>query len=74
MVGPREEEGVSELLVEVPTISHESRREENISSDGGHLALECLTARFPPCPLATQAGEKGLAALHLNERSIKGSS
>lgn len=66
VIGPGQEEGVAELLVEVSSVGHEGRGEQDISSDGGHLALEGLAAWLPPGTLTAKTGQEGLAALHLD--------
>ena len=58
--------------VKVTSISHESRREENIANDGSHLLFEGLTASLPALFLVAQAVQQRHTTPHLSQASSKG--
>lgn len=60
---------VSHMVMNIFTsISHEGRGQENIPHNGGHLALEGLTAGFPSLLFIIQTLQQGNTPLHLNEK------
>ena len=63
--GPRGEQVLPELLIKVTSVRHKGRGEEDVATDGGHLALESLTASVPAFPLVPKAAQEGFATLHL---------
>ena len=67
--GPGGEETGPELLVEVASVGHEGRGEEDVSGNGGHLTLEGFAAGLPALLLVRQTGQKSLASLHLHHHS-----
>ncbi len=54
-------------LIKVSGICHEGRGEQYVTTDGGHLTLERLTASVPTFPLVSQTGQEGLTTVNLGD-------
>ena len=52
VVRPCSEQVLSHLLFKVTGICNESSREQTVSSNGGHLVLECLAGLLPAVPFS----------------------
>lgn len=68
VVGPRGEQVLSHLLVEVARVGNERRRQEAVPSDGGHLVLEGFAGFFPAFALSGQALQEGSAPVYLEDK------
>lgn len=54
VVGPSGEQVLSHLLLKVAGVGDERRREQTVSSYGGHLVLEGLAGLLPAVPFSRQ--------------------
>lgn len=68
VVGPRGEQVLPHLLVEVTRVSNECRRQETVPSDGRHLVFEGFACFFPSFAFSRQTLQKGSAPVYLEDK------
>lgn len=68
MVGPRGEQVLPHLLVEVTRISNERRRQETVPSNGRHLVFEGFACFLPSFTFSRQTLQQGSAPVYLKDR------